>query len=116
EKVSWFSLLGFKQTWAFVFGKFMTDGVWWFFLFWLPAYLKAQYGLTGTQVMLPLGVLYSMTMFGSIGGGWFPMYFINKGYNPYEGRMRAMLVIALFPLVVLAAQPLGHISYWFPVL
>ncbi|GAB2533074.1 MFS transporter [Rufibacter soli] len=116
EKVSWFTLLSFKQTWAFAFGKFMTDGVWWFFLFWLPAYLKAQYGLTGTDVMLPLGVLYSMTMFGSIFGGWFPMYFINKGYNPYEGRMRAMFVIALFPLLVLAAQPLGHISFWFPVI
>ncbi|GGK85659.1 MFS transporter [Rufibacter glacialis] len=116
EKVSWFQLLNFKQTWAFVFGKFMTDGVWWFFLFWLPAYLKAQYGLTGTDVMLPLGVLYSMTMVGSIFGGWFPMYFINKGYNPYEGRMRAMFVIALFPLVVLAAQPLGHLSFWFPVI
>ncbi|RNI28471.1 MFS transporter [Rufibacter immobilis] len=116
EKVSWFKLLGFKQTWAFAFGKLMTDGVWWFFLFWLPAYLKVQYGLTGTEVMLPLAALYSMTMIGSIGGGWFPVYFINKGYNPYEGRMRAMLVIALFPLLVLAAQPLGHISYWFPVL
>ncbi|AKQ47487.1 major facilitator transporter [Rufibacter radiotolerans] len=116
EKVSWFTLLSFKQTWAFAFGKFMTDGVWWFFLFWLPAYLKAQYGLTGTQVMLPLGVLYSMTMFGSIFGGWFPMYFIKKGYNPYEGRMRAMFVIALFPLLVLAAQPLGHLSFWFPVI
>ncbi|MEO6736636.1 MAG: MFS transporter, partial [Ginsengibacter sp.] len=45
EKVSWIRLLGYKQTWAFTFGKFMTDGVWWFFLFWLPAYLKAQYGL-----------------------------------------------------------------------
>ncbi|WP_207431626.1 MFS transporter [Sabulibacter ruber] len=116
EKVSWFRLLNFKQTWAFVFGKFMTDGVWWFFLFWLPAYLKAQYGITGKEVMLPLTVLYSMTMIGSIFGGWFPMYFINKGYNPYEGRMRAMLMIALFPLVVLAAQPLGDISYWFPVI
>ncbi|MGL6269918.1 MAG: MFS transporter, partial [Chitinophagaceae bacterium] len=48
EKVSWIKLLGYKQTWAFAFGKFMTDGVWWFFLFWLPAYLKAQYGMTGT--------------------------------------------------------------------
>jgi ACS family hexuronate transporter-like MFS transporter len=57
-----------------------------------------------------------MTMVGSIGGGWFPMYFINKGYNPYEGRMKAMLVIALFPLVVLLAQPLGHITFWIPVL
>ncbi len=116
EKVSWFTLLKYKQTWSFAFGKFMTDGVWWFFLFWLPAYLKAQYGMTGTQIQLPLAVLYSMTMFGSIGGGWFPTYFINKGYNPYDGRMKAMLIIALIPLVVLAAQPLGSISFWFPVL
>ena len=116
EKVRWFRLLLYKQTWAFTFGKFMTDGVWWFFLFWLPAYLKDQYGMTGTQIMLPLAALYSMTMFGSIGGGWFPVHFIRKGYQPYDGRMRAMLLIAVIPLVVLLAQPLGHISYWLPVL
>jgi len=115
-KVSWFKLLTYRQTWAFAVGKFMTDGVWWFFLFWLPAYLKDQYGMMDTQIMLPLAVLYSMTMFGSVGGGWFPMYFIKKGLEPYDGRMKAMLVIAIFPLVVLAAQPLGHISFWFPVL
>jgi ACS family hexuronate transporter-like MFS transporter len=116
DKVSWYKLLAYRQTWAFFFGKFMTDGVWWFFLFWLPAYLKDQYQMTGTQIMLPLSVLYSMTMFGSIGGGFFPVYFINKGYKPYDGRMRAMLLIAFIPLVVLAAQPLGSISYWMPVL
>lgn len=116
EKVSWFKLLGYKQTFAFAFGKFMTDGVWWFFLFWLPAYLKDQYGMTGTQIMLPLAVLYSLTMFGSIGGGYFPTYFINKGYTAYDGRMKAMLLIAIIPLVVLAAQPLGGISYWMPVI
>jgi ACS family hexuronate transporter-like MFS transporter len=116
EKVSWFKLLKFKQTWAFSFGKFMTDGVWWFYLFWLPAYLKAQYGMTGMQVAFPLAVLYTMSTIGSITGGWFPMYFINKGYDPYTGRMRAMLMIAIFPLLVLAAQPLGGISYWMPVL
>ena len=115
-KVSWFKLLGYRQTWAFVVGKFMTDGVWWFFLFWLPAYLKDQYGMVDTQVMLPLAVLYSMTMVGSVGGGWFPMYFIKKGHAPYDARMKAMLLIAIFPLVVLAAQPLGHISFWLPVL
>jgi ACS family hexuronate transporter-like MFS transporter len=111
EKVAWVKLLGYKQTWAFVFGKFMTDGVWWFFLFWLPKYLEAQFNMKGTDIVLPLAVLYSMTMVGSIGGGWFPMYFINKGYNPYDGRMKAMLVIALFPLVVLLAQPLGYTIY-----
>ena len=116
DKVSWFRLLGYKQTWAFAFGKFMTDGVWGFFLFWLPAYLKDQYEMTGTNIMLPLAVLYSLTMFGSIGGGWFPVYFIKKGYQPYDGRMKAMLLIAVIPLVVLAAQPLGNISYWMPVI
>ncbi len=115
EKISWFRLLQFKQTWAFSFGKFMTDGVWWFYLFWLPAYLKAQYGMTGMQVAFPLAVLYTMSTAGSIMGGWFPMYFIKKGYEPYAGRMRAMLLIACIPLVVLLAQYLGGYSYWIPV-
>lgn len=116
EKVSWFKLLTFPQTWSFATGKFLTDGVWWFFLFWLPAYLKDQYNMVGEDIMLPLAVLYSMTMIGSVGGGYFPTYFMNKGYAPYDGRMRAMLVIAVIPLVVLAAQPLGDVSYWIPVL
>lgn len=116
EKVSWFKLLTFPQTWSFATGKFLTDGVWWFFLFWLPAYLKDQYNMVGEDIMLPLAVLYSMTMIGSVGGGYFPTYFMNKGYAPYDGRMRAMLVIAVIPLVVLAAQPLGTVSYWIPVL
>lgn len=116
EKVSWFKLLTYRQTWAFTVGKFLTDGVWWFFLFWLPKYLGEQYGVTGTQLMLPLCVLYSMTMIGSIGGGAFPMYFINRGYNAYDGRMRAMFIIALLPLFVLLAQPLGEYSFWVPVI
>jgi MFS transporter, ACS family, hexuronate transporter len=115
EKASWFKLLGYRQTWAFSIGKFLTDGVWWFFLFWLPAYLKVTYGIVDMAIMLPLAVLYTLSMFGSVGGGLFPMYFIKKGYQVYDGRMRAMLLIALFPLVILAAQPLGHISFWVPV-
>ena len=115
SKISWFQLLKFRQTWAFSFGKFMTDGVWWFFLFWLPAYLKAQYGMTGMDVAFPLATLYMLSSIGSISGGWFPMYFIGKGYEPYEGRMKAMFTIALFPLIVLSAQYLGTISFWWPV-
>jgi ACS family hexuronate transporter-like MFS transporter len=57
-----------------------------------------------------------MTMFGSIAGGWFPMYFIKKGYTPYDARMKAMLMIAVIPLVVLLAQPLGGYSFWVPVI
>ena len=116
NKVAWSTLLGFKQTWAFSIGKFLTDGVWWFFLFWLPSYLKDQYSMEGTQIILPLSVLYSLTMIGSIGGGYFPTYYINKGFKPYDGRMKAMLFIAFIPLLVLAVQPLGYLSFWIPVL
>lgn len=116
EKISWMGLLKFNQTWSFIVGKFITDGVWWFFLFWLPAYLKDQYGMEKTQIMLPLALLYSLTMIGSIGGGWFPMYFINKGNDIYSARMKAMFTIALVPLVVLLAQPLGEVSYWVPII
>lgn len=115
-KTSWFQLLGYRQTWAFAFGKFMTDGVWWFFLFWLPTYLSAQYGMSVSGTAFPLMVLYTMTMIGSVSGGWFPTYFVGKGYNAFEARRRAMFVIAIFPLVVLLAQPFGYISYWVPVL
>lgn len=116
RKVSWGKLLRYNQTWSFALGKFMTDGVWWFFLFWLPAYLKAQYGLVDTGVMLPLATLYTIAMVGSVFGGWFPMYFIKKGDKVYDGRMKAMLMIAFIPLVILLAQPLGDVSYWMPVL
>ena len=116
EKMSFWQCLRYRQTWAFAFGKFMTDGVWWFFLFWTPAYLKAQYNMVGTSIALPIAILYTITVVGSVFGGKFPTYFINRGMNPYAGRMRAMLIIAFFPLVVLAAQPLGGISYWVPIL
>ncbi len=116
EKLPWLKLLHYRQTWAFVVGKFMTDGVWWFFLFWLPAYLQAQYGMTGTSVALPLAILYSMTTVGSIGGGYFPTVFMKGGRNPYNARMIAMLIIALFPLVVLSAQYLGTFSFWYAVI
>jgi MFS transporter, ACS family, hexuronate transporter len=115
-KVSWVQLLKFRQTWSFVAGKFLTDGVWWFFLFWLPGFLKDQYKMASTDMMLPLALLYSITMIGSIGGGWLPAYFIQKGYEVYAARMKAMFAIALLPLVVLLAQPFGHLSFWVPVI
>ncbi len=116
EKFPWTKLLKYKQTYAFALGKFMTDGIWWFFLFWLPKYLESQFNMKGTDIVLPLAVLYTLTMFGSIFGGWLPMVFIKKGYNSYEGRMKAMFYIALVPLVVLFAQALGSISFWIPVI
>jgi ACS family hexuronate transporter-like MFS transporter len=116
RKASWGELLRQRQTWAFTAGKFLTDGVWWFFLFWLPKYLSTAYNISTTDMVLPLTVVYSMTMVGSIAGGWWPSVFIKRGDRPFDARMKAMLRIALIPLVVLLAQPLGAISYWLPVL
>ena len=118
EKVSFAQCFKYKQTWAFAFGKFMTDGVWWFFLFWTPAYLSSVYGIKSSdpEGQLAIFVLYAITLL-SIIGGWLPTYFVDKkGMNPYAGRMKAMLIFAFFPLLALLAQPLGHISYWLPVI
>ncbi|WP_121357750.1 MFS transporter [Flavisolibacter nicotianae] len=115
-KMSFVNCFKYRQTWAFAFGKFATDGVWWFFLFWTPAYLKDIYKMDSTESALPLFVLYLLTLL-SIIGGWLPSYFVaRKGMNPYESRMKAMLIFAFFPLLTLLAQPLGQYSYWFPVL
>jgi ACS family hexuronate transporter-like MFS transporter len=118
QKLSFAQCFKYKQTWAFAVGKFMTDGVWWFYLFWAPAYLSSVYGLTSDNpaAKLLLIVLYAITML-SIVGGWLPSYFVGKkGMNPYAGRMRAMLIFAFFPLLALLAQPLGDYSYWFPII
>ena len=116
NKVSVLDCLKYKQTWAFAFGKFMTDGVWWFFLFWTPAYLSSVYNMDSTQSALPLFVLYVITLL-SIFGGYLPTYFVNKsGVNAYAARMKAMLIFAFIPLLALLAQPLGHITFWIPVL
>ncbi|NLO70878.1 MAG: MFS transporter [Porphyromonadaceae bacterium] len=105
----------YKQTWAFAVGKFMTDGVWWFYLFWAPAYLKQVYGLSATESAPHIFILYLITMI-SIAGGYLPTFFVDKKkMEPYAGRMRAMLIFAFFPLLALFAQPLGHISVWIPV-
>ncbi|WP_336716954.1 MFS transporter [Chryseobacterium mucoviscidosis] len=116
RKFTFKECFSYKQTWAFAFGKFMTDGVWWFFLFWTPAYLSSVYKMDSTQSAFPLFVLYMITLF-SIIGGWLPKYFVEKkGMNAYSGRMKAMLIFAFFPLLALLAQPLGSATYWIPVL
>ncbi|MBK0382841.1 MFS transporter [Pedobacter sp. SD-b] len=116
DKVSFIDCFKYKQTWAFAFGKFMTDGVWWFFLFWTPAYLSSVYGMDSADAAFPLFILYAITLL-SIIGGWLPTYFVDKkGMNPYDGRMRSMLIFAFFPLLAMVAQPLGHLTYWLPVI
>jgi ACS family hexuronate transporter-like MFS transporter len=108
--VSWLRLFRYRQTMAFVVGKFMTDGVWWFYLFWLPDYLKKQFGMTKHEVMLPTFAVYGVAIIGSVYGGSIPMSLIKKGLPVYKARMLAMLIIALFPLVVLSTQYFGNVS------
>lgn len=116
KKVPWLKLLKYNQTWAFILGKFLTDPVWWFFLFWLPAFLDAQYGLTGTDIAIPIAVVYTMSSFGSIFGGWLPLYFIRRGWPVFKARKTSMLIYALFVLPVVFAQMLGDIHMWFAIL
>lgn len=115
-KISWFRLLLFRQTWSFVLGKFLTDPVWWFYLFWLPAFLKAQYGITGTGVMLPVALVYTMSTIGSIYGGWLPLFFIKKGKSVFRSRKTSMLIYAFCALPAIFAQYLGSMNMWFAVL
>lgn len=122
KKLGILKALKYRQTWAVIAGRFMADGVWWFFLFWTPSYLNTQFGIKTTE---PLGMaliftLYAITML-SIIGGKLPTVFIDKamrrgkGFDPYSARMTAMLIFALFPICVLLAQPLGTFSPWFAV-
>jgi len=109
----------YKQTWAFITGKFFTDGVWWFFLFWAPGYFQDVYGYkasSGTGMLLIM-TLYAIVTFLSIYICKLPTYFVEKkGMEPYSGRMLAMMFIAFMPLVCVAAQPLGAYSAWWPAI
>lgn len=109
----------YRQTWAFIVGKFFTDGVWWFFLFWAPSYFSNQFNAPATSFLgqALIFTLYAIVTVVSIGGGYLPKIFVEKkGMDPYAGRMRAMLIFAFFPLCALLAQPLGvHFnSPWWP--
>lgn len=105
EKISWLKLFRIRQTWAFVFGKLLTDPVWWFFLFWLPSYfssvfkvdLQANYGL-------PIIVIYSMVSIGSVGGGWLSSYMIKKGWPVFRARKTSMFIFALLVVPIVTAQ------------
>ena len=103
-------LLGYRQTWSFFWGKFLTDGIWWFYLFWLPDYLNKQFGITREQVMMPTFIVYGVAIIGSVYGGSIPMTLIKNGMAVYKARMLAMFLIALAPLAVLATQYFGDKS------
>jgi MFS transporter, ACS family, hexuronate transporter len=108
EKVSWGKLLRYPQTWAFFWGKFLTDGIWWFLLFWLPDYLKKQFSINIHQIMWPTFIVYAISIIGSTYGGNLPRMMINRGMEVNKARMTAMFVIALFPLLLLFTQYFGN--------
>lgn len=137
EHVKWGRLLLYRQTWAFFFGKFFTDPIWWFYLFWLPSFIngenarkleavqEAHPDLSSAQVAaltdtismpLALAVIYTISTLGSIYGGWIPKKLMNNGMDANKARKLTMFFIALIPLTVLLASYLGTINAWLAVL
>jgi ACS family hexuronate transporter-like MFS transporter len=111
-KISWWRLFEYRQLWAFFAGKFMTDGIWWFYLFWLPDYLHKQFAMTKAQIMLPTFTVYGVAIIGSVYGGSIPMTLIKRGMGVYKARMMTMFIIAIFPLAVLLTQYFGDVNHF----
>lgn len=93
-KVGWAALIKFRQTWAFLIAKFLTDPVWWFYLFWLPGFLQKEHGLNLVQLGLPLVAIYAISDAGSVAGGWLSSRLIKAGFSVNAARKAAMLVCA----------------------
>jgi MFS transporter, ACS family, hexuronate transporter len=106
-RIPWARLIPHRQTWAFVTAKFMTDPIWWFYLFWVPGFLHDQYGLPLDRITsgLPLVVIYLMADVGSVGGGWLSSMLIKRGWPIGRARKTAMLICALCVVpIVLVSQ------------
>ncbi len=115
NRVNWFHLFRYRQTWAFAVLKFFSDPVWWFLLFWLPSFLNNEYGMSKLQLVFPLTVVYLMSLLGSISGGWLSGYFLHRGWSLYRARRTALLLFAILLLPMIFAQVLGHINLWFAI-
>lgn len=116
KPMHWRAALGYRQSWAYALGKFLTDGIWWFYLFWLPDFLKEQYQLSKTALALPVATVYILATVGSVAGGWLPMYFIGKGWPVFRARKTAMFLYACCALPVLLAQVAGSYNMWYAIL
>jgi ACS family hexuronate transporter-like MFS transporter len=113
-KVPWISLFGHRQTWAFIVGKLMADPVWWFYLYWLPKFLDAKYGVKLAQIAAPIIVVYLIADVGSVGGGWTSSALINRGWSVNRARKVTMLAMAVLivPTTLVSRAP----SMWAAVL
>ena len=114
EKIGWLRLLKYKQTWAIVIGKFLTDPIWWFYLYWLGKFLNARFGLTLIKLGLPLIAVYALADVGSVGGGWLSSALIKKGGTVSRSRKTVMLTCALCVVPVMAANQVSGL--WSAVL
>lgn len=114
EKISWLQLLRYRQTWAFTIGMFMTGPIWWFYLYWMPDFLHKTHHLDLIHLGPPLVVIYLMTDFGSILGGWFSSWLIKRGWSVTAGRQFAMLVCALLVVPVFLVSSVSNL--WVTVL
>ena len=112
-KIPWLTLLRYRQTWAFVIGKFATDPIWWFYLYWLPKFLNKNYGLDLSQLGLPLVVIYTLTSVGSVGGGWLSGALMKRGWTVNRSRKTVMLICALAVLPIVFASVVSEL--WFAV-
>ena len=108
--VPWRRLFGYRQTWAFTIAKFLTDPIWYFYLFWLPSYFSAKFNLNLSHLGLPLIIVYNVSAIGSIGGGWLPTPFRRMGLSPTHSRLTAMLLCACLVVPIFAAS--GVKSFW----
>ncbi len=113
-KIKWSSLLPLRQTWAFVAGKFLTDPVWWFYLFWVPGFLQSKHGISLTGLGPPIVAIYFISDFGSVGGGWISSYLIKRGRSVNVARKTAMLLCAIGVMPVVFAYRVE--STWAAVL
>jgi MFS transporter, ACS family, aldohexuronate transporter len=107
-RLPWLTLLRHRQAWAFIAGKFLTDPIWWFFLFWLPKFLHSQYGLSLLELGPPLIAIYVSADVGSIAGGWLGGHLIKRGWSVNRARKTAMLVCALAVVPVMFAAGASH--------
>ena len=117
--IGYLKAFSLRQTWSLVLGRLLTDGVWWFFLFWTPGYLSDQFGYKSSSGMgmALIVTLYAIVTFASIYLCKLPTWFVDKKkMNAYEGRMIAMFMFACLPLLALGAQPLGRFSAWWPAI
>ncbi|MBI1342256.1 MAG: MFS transporter [Terrimonas sp.] len=94
KKISWAKIVSFRQSWAFIVGKFLTDPVWWFYLFWIPSYFNTTYGLNISKSAIHVSTVYIVASFGSVLGGYLSGWFIKKGWPVFKARKTAMLIFA----------------------